>query len=200
MGRKEITPEEMKRIEDEAEAQFALVHDPEMEQPEQPAAETTEKIVQEEQVITPQPENIIAATETKVENNGHAKTEAEQLLMRQQEQEELARQEEQRKRFEEEEAESRVPGAGYLVNVKKKNLPQNTRLNEREILLFSLGKLQDAIVNPNRTETAFAILTNNIMEFKISYNGMGREETLKARQQEAEKAAEAAAKGALFGK
>ncbi len=163
---------------------------------------------EEEPVITiKQPEPMPVPNTPPVDNNGHA-ADSSAILQQIQPTAEQIQQVEERKRqeiedirrFEEEESERSIPGHGYLVNVKPKHLAQSTRLNEREILLFAIAKAQDSVLDPNRTQSVASLIMQNIMENKISLNGLGREETLAARQQEAEKAAEAAAKGALLGR
>jgi len=103
-------------------------------------------------------------------------------------------------KFAEEEAEKEIPSSGYLFASKDKYLPEVTRLNEREIFAFAVGDVQDAVLDPDRTKSVYQIFKLSAMRNKIGFEGKGREEHIVIKQQEAEKEADAASRGALFGR
>lgn len=131
--------------------------------------------------------------------NGHKPEEDEQLKAEKEEEErQKAEEEKELERMREEQEEAKIPGSGYLFNVKKKHLPEATRLNEREIFTFGVGAVQDAVLDLNRKDSVFDIFAANIFRLKISAGGKGREENIAVRQVDAEEKANAA-RGSLNG-
>jgi hypothetical protein len=68
-------------------------------------------------------------------------------------------------------------------------LPESTVLDRGEVLSFALGNMQENMLNPNRTESLFALFAKDIMRMNISVKGLAREQALMARQQDADKGA-----------
>ena len=99
--------------------------------------------------------------------------------------------------FEEAELDKDIPGKGYLFHVKNKHLPESSRLNEKEIIGFSVGKVQQAVLDKNRTESAFDIFMNSVLRMKISFEGEGRKENIILHQLSSDDKAEA--RGGLYG-
>lgn len=91
-----------------------------------------------------------------------------------------------------------IPGRGHLFHVRKEHLPESTRLNEREIVAFAIGDVQQAVLDHNRTESVFDIFKHNIMQYKISFEGQGRKESIILHQLTTEEKT-AALKGSMFG-
>lgn len=105
-------------------------------------------------------------------------------------------------RMREEAEEAKIPGSGYLFNVKKKHLPEATRLNEREVFTFAVGAVQDYVLQRGdidaEPESVFEKFSNTIFRLKISLKGEGRSENIAVRQVDAEEKANAA-RGSLNG-
>jgi len=140
-----------------------------------------------------------ALKEDTVKGNGHNPDVDEQMLKDKEEEEKRQAEEEaELQRMREEAEEAKIPGSGYLFNVKKKHLPEATRLNEREIFTFGVGAVQDAVLDLNRKDSVFDIFASHIFRLKISAGGKGREENIAVRQVDAEEKANAA-RGALNG-
>lgn len=106
---------------------------------------------------------------------------------------------EELRQFREEEAAKAIPSHGFMFGVQDRYLPEATELNEREVFAFAVGDVQDAVLDPNRTESVFGIFKNKSMRNKISLNRKGRDEHVVLKQQEADRDAKAAAKGAWVG-
>jgi hypothetical protein len=135
----------------------------------------------------------------KVEGNGHNPDADEQAVAdKVEEDKQQAEEEKELERMREEAEEAKIPGSGYLFNVKKKHLPEATRLNEREIFTFGVGAVQDAVLDLNRKDSVFDIFASTIFRLKISAGGKGREENIAVRQVDAEEKANAA-RGSLNG-
>ena len=133
-----------------------------------------------------------APTEETIKGNGHNPDADEQAVQDKEAEEKQNKQDQEDLEREREEAEnSKIPGSGYGFNVKKKHLPEATRLNEREIFTFGVGAVQDKVLDLNRTESVFEIFTNSIFRLKISLGGKGREEYIAVRQVDAEEKANA---------
>lgn len=131
-----------------------------------------------------------------VSGNGHS---PEAVTSEQEEEARVKKEEEEElERMREEQDNAKIPGSGYLFNVKEKHLPEATRLNEREIFTFGVGNVQDAVLNLNRTKSIFEVFRDSIFRLKISAGGKGREENIAVRQVDAEEKANAA-RGSLNG-
>jgi hypothetical protein len=91
--------------------------------------------------------------------------------------------------IEEQETERMIPGNGYLLNVKDKHLPEATVLDNGQVLSFALGNMQENMLNSRRTESLFAMFSKDMMRMNISIKGLGREQAIMARQQDADKGA-----------
>jgi hypothetical protein len=63
-----------------------------------------------------------------------------------------------------------------LFDFDNSKLPQRTRLNEKEILTFATLKTNMQILDPKEHRLWPVLFMDNIMEMKISYKGLGREE------------------------
>ena len=101
----------------------------------------------------------------------------------------------------EEAEDAKIPGSGSLFNVKKKHLPEFTRLNEREVFTFAVGDVQDYVLRRADTgeETSvYERFRDSIFRLKISLHGKGRDENVAVRQVDAEEKANAA-RGAMNG-
>jgi hypothetical protein len=134
-----------------------------------------------------------------VAGNGHSHESEEQILQDKVEEDKVAAEEEKElERMREEAEEAKIPGSGYLFNVKKKHLPEATRLNEREIFTFGVGAVQDAVLDLNRKDSVFDIFASTIFRLKISAGGKGREENIAVRQVDAEEKANAS-RGSMSG-
>jgi hypothetical protein len=131
-----------------------------------------------------------------VSGNGH-KVE-EEIQDKVEEDKQAAEEEKELERMREEAEEAKIPGSGYLFNVKKKHLPEATRLNEREIFTFGVGAVQDAVLDLKRTDSVFDIFASTIFRLKISAGGKGREENIAVRQVDAEEKANSA-RGSMNG-
>lgn len=103
---------------------------------------------------------------------------------------------EQINEIEDRELDKNIPGRGHLFHVKKKYLPESTRLNDREIMSFAIGDVQQAVLDHDRTESVFEVLKNSLMVYKISREGDGRKESIVLHQLTSEE--KAAAQGGLF--
>lgn len=87
------------------------------------------------------------------------------------------------------ERDNKIPGYGWLFGIEEKFLPESTVLDRGEVLSFALGNMQENMLNPNRTESLFALFAKDIMRMNISVKGLAREQALMARQQDADKGA-----------
>jgi len=94
--------------------------------------------------------------------------------------------EEKRKKSE---RDDRIPGYGWLFGIDDKFLPESTVLDRGEVLSFALGNMQENMLNPDRTESLFALFAKDVMRMNISVKGLAREQALMARQQDADKGA-----------
>jgi len=151
------------------------------------------------QRIATKPTDLPTLEDQTVKGNGHNPDVDEQMLKDKEEEEKRqAEDEAELQRMREEAEEAKIPGSGYLFNVKKKHLPEATRLNEREIFTFGVGAVQDAVLDLNRKDSVFDIFASHIFRLKISAGGKGREENIAVRQVDAEEKANAA-RGALNG-
>ena len=63
-----------------------------------------------------------------------------------------------------------------LFDFTKDKLPQRTRLNEKEILTLTNLKTNMQLMNQNEDKLGPEIWMENLMEFKISLKGLGRDE------------------------
>ena len=63
-----------------------------------------------------------------------------------------------------------------LFDFTKDKLPQRTRLNEKEILTLTNLKTNMQLMNQNEDRLGPEIWMENLMEFKISLKGLGRDE------------------------
>jgi len=87
------------------------------------------------------------------------------------------------------ERDNKIPGYGWLFGIDERFLPESTVLDRGEALSFALGNMQENMLNPNRTESLFALFAKDIMRMNISVKGLAREQALMARQQDADKGA-----------
>jgi len=87
------------------------------------------------------------------------------------------------------ERDNKIPGYGWLFGIDERFLPESTVLDRGEVLSFALGNMQENMLNPNRTESLFALFAKDIMRMNISVKGLAREQALMARQQDADKGA-----------
>jgi len=170
--------------------------------------EIEEEITQPEEMTLPELPKLMAmpkAPDPKAEDkgNGHNPDADEQILAQAKEEKEeddkrQAEEDKELERMREEAEEAKIPGSGYLFNVKKKHLPEATRLNEREIFTFGVGAVQDAVLDLNRKDSVFDIFASTIFRLKISAGGKGREENIAVRQVDAEEKANSA-RGSMNG-
>lgn len=86
------------------------------------------------------------------------------------------------------EEEAKIPGNGwFLGEIKDKHLPMQTVLDRGEVLTFALGNMQENMLNAGRTDSLFKSFARDIMQMNISIKGLGREQSLLARQQDADR-------------
>lgn len=153
-------------------------------------------------VATKPSEPDVPRLEETVKGNGHDPVADEQAVADKAEEERVqAEEDKELERMREEAEEAKIPGSGYLFNVKKKHLPEATRLNEREIFTFAVGAVQDYVLQRNDdkvVESVFEKFSNSIFRLKISAGGKGREENIAVRQVDAEEKANAT-RGAMNG-
>lgn len=102
-------------------------------------------------------------------------------------------------KFEEQEEDRHIPGKGHLFHVKNKHLHESARLNKQMIFGFAARDMQQAVLDPNRTESAWDTFKNRFMGYTISEDGEGRKESIVMHQLTAEEK-EAAAQGGVFGR
>lgn len=110
----------------------------------------------------------VDAEDIPVSNNGHDKDVSAELLMRDQDNKAA---EDALRRMREEQEEQSIPAGGYLVNVRKKWLPEVTILNHREIFSFAVGHTQDAVVQPDfdpMKRSVWDIFEERVFRLKIS--------------------------------
>jgi hypothetical protein len=147
------------------------------------------------------PDPDIPKLEDVIKGNGHNPDADEQLQEKAAEEKQAAEEEKELERMREEAEEAKIPGSGYLFNVKKKHLPEATRLNEREIFTFAVGAVQDYVLQrteAKEAESVFEKFSNSIFRLKISAGGKGREENIAVRQVDAEEKANSA-RGSMNG-
>jgi len=101
----------------------------------------------------------------------------------------LAQELEFEKQRNQQERDNKIPGYGWLFGIDERFLPESTVLDRGEVLSFALGNMQENMLNPNRTESLFALFAKDIMRMNISVKGLAREQALMARQQDADKGA-----------
>lgn len=147
---------------------------------------------------------------TETSGNGHDKEadkaiEDELTIEEREEAQRKAEEEEELNRMREEADEAKIPGSGYLFNVKAKHLPEATRLNEREIFTFAVGNVQDYVLRRTDYKDArecqrsvYEEFRDGVFRLKIALNGKGRDENVAVRQVDAEEKANAA-RGAMNG-
>jgi hypothetical protein len=86
------------------------------------------------------------------------------------------------------EEEAKIPGNGwFLGEIRDKHLPMQTVLDRGEVLTFALGNMQENMLNAGRTDSLFKSFARDIMQMNISIKGLGREQSLMARQQDADR-------------
>ena len=161
------------------------------------------EIEEEEAVVLPKlpkmtslPKMETPVVNEEVAGNGHKDEQVAEDKI--EEDKQAAEEEKELERMREEAEEAKIPGSGYLFNVKKKHLPEATRLNEREIFTFGVGAVQDAVLDLNRKDSVFDIFASTIFRLKISAGGKGREENIAVRQVDAEEKANSA-RGSMNG-
>lgn len=74
----------------------------------------------------------------------------------------------------------KIPGRGSLfLAADGAPLEENTRLNEREVWLYTIAYVQEQVAtNPNRTESALQLAMNKSFRLKISIGGKGRDDQI----------------------
>jgi hypothetical protein len=87
------------------------------------------------------------------------------------------------------ERDNKIPGYGWLFGIQDKFLPESTVLDRGEVLAFALGNMQENMLNPNRTESLFAMFAKDIMRMNVSVKGLARDQAIIVRQQDADKGA-----------
>jgi len=137
-----------------------------------------------------------------VKGNGHNPDADEQIVAEKKEEDRVqAEEDKELERMREEAEEAKIPGSGYLFNVKKKHLPEATRLNEREVFAFAVGGVQDYVLRRADTgedSSVFENFRDAIFRLKISLKGEGRSENIAVRQVDAEEKANSA-RGSMNG-
>jgi hypothetical protein len=99
------------------------------------------------------------------------------------------------------EEEAKIPGNGwFLGEIRDKHLPMQTVLDRGEVLTFALGNMQENMLNAGRTDSLFKSFARDIMQMNISIKGLGREQSLMARQQDADRNATTSNVRDLMGK
>lgn len=99
------------------------------------------------------------------------------------------REREEREAREEEERqdEKHIPGFGIIVGTKKKFLPEATNIDKGQALTIALGRMQENMLNPDRTESLFDLFAEDIMRLQKSVDHFSLDQYLLARQQDADK-------------
>jgi len=102
------------------------------------------------------------------------------------------------KRYEvpEEEDKPDIPGKGFLYHAKKENRGEASRLNEREIVLLSVGDTKQSLLKKGRSPV-YETWRDAMLMYKIALDGKGREEAIELKTIESEKNASNA--GQAFG-
>lgn len=103
------------------------------------------------------------------------------------------------KRIHQREMSKKVPGWGFLFHVEEEFLPEVTRLNEQAIFGFAARDMQQAVLDPNRTQSAWDIFKNRFMRYNFSFDGLGREQAIQLHQLTQDEK-EAAMQGGLYDK
>jgi hypothetical protein len=169
--------------------------------------EIEEEATQPEEMSLPELPKLMAipkAPEPKVEDKGNGHNpDADEVLLSEKAEDDARQKEEDAElaRMREEAEEAKIPGSGYLFNVKKKHLPEATRLNEREVFAFAVGGVQDYVLRRADTGEDFSVFEHfrdSIFRLKISLKGEGRSENIAVRQVDAEEKANAS-RGAMNG-
>ena len=107
--------------------------------------------------------------------------------------ERIAREEEER------EQEKHIPGFGIIVGTKKKFLPEATSIDKGQALTIALGRMQENMLNPDRTESLFDLFAEDIMRLQKSVDHFSLDQYLLARQQDADKNATINTRSDLLG-
>ncbi len=101
--------------------------------------------------------------------------------------------------FEKKELAKAVPGWGHLFHVDPENLHEASRLNQQAIFGFAARDMQQAVLDPNRTMSAWDIFKFGFMGYMISLDGEGRTEAIALHHLSTEEK-EAAVQGGLYDK
>ena len=89
-----------------------------------------------------------------------------------------------------------IPGYGHLFHVQEENLAESTRLSKQAIFGFAARDMQQGVLNPKRTKSAWDIFKFSLMRYEISEEGKGRDESITLHHLTTEEK-EAAAQGGL---
>lgn len=98
--------------------------------------------------------------------------------------------------FERRELAKKIPGFGNLFHVDPEYAHESARLNKQMIFGFAARDMQQAVLDPHRTLSAWDIFKNKYMGYTISEDGKGRDESIALHQLTTEEK-EAAAQGGL---
>ena len=129
-----------------------------------------------------------AVRETAVMSEAEAAKPSIPMTPKENPQDDLDKELEYQRQQREMEEEAKIPGNGwFLGEIKDKHLPMQTVLDRGEVLTFALGNMQENMLNPDRKDSLFKSFARDIMQMNISIKGLGREQSLMARQQDADK-------------
>ena len=98
--------------------------------------------------------------------------------------------------FEKREMSKKIPGYGHLFHVDTENLHESARLSKQMTFGFATRDMQQGVLNPKRTESAWDIFKFAFMGYTISEDGKGRDEAIALHHLTTEEK-EAAAQGGL---
>ena len=79
-----------------------------------------------------------------------------------------------------------IPGRGFLYHAKKENRGEASRLNEREIVLLSVGDTKQSLLKKGR-DPVYETWRDAMLMYKIALNGEGRAEAIELKTIESEK-------------
>lgn len=101
--------------------------------------------------------------------------------------------------FERRELAKKIPGYGHLFHVAPENLHESARLSKQMIFGFAARDMQQSVLAPTRTLSAWDVFKFSFMGYTISDEGKGRDEAITMHHLTTEEK-EAAAQGGLYDK
>jgi hypothetical protein len=99
--------------------------------------------------------------------------------------------------FQKRELSKKIPGFGNLFHVDNEFLHESARLSKQAIFGFAARDMQQEVLNPQRTLSAWDIFKFRFMGYTISEDGKGRDESITLHHLTTEEK-EAATQGGLY--